>query len=686
MVPAGKVAGTNVVSTPPSPPALSPALADLVQLLQAGVSPEVVAAFITNSANPFYVGSAEIVYLRDLGAPPAILATLIHHDASPEIVARKQSAVAVKPLPPGVALSTPATNVFPQKPAAPAAVPNPPEPVPVSPPEAAAFTVPTAPVDTVTYEVPVETQPVSYSYFYSSLAPYGTWSDVPGYGYCWQPTVAVYSPTWRPYCDGGRWLWSDRGWYWYSSYSWGWAPFHYGRWCQPAGYGWVWQPGTCWGPSWVSWRYSSGYCGWAPLPPSACWTAGVGFYSGGLSVGIGYDFGLPYSSYVFCPTTRFCDPKPYDHCVPSDRTPVLYKDSTVVNNYVLGNNNTIINNGVGFDKVAKVSKGDIRKVKVSEAGLAKDLTPRHERLSDDGATLTVHRPSLAASGAGSTVAPSGRRLAGVSGPRVYSDTPAGAGGLKSSPAAGGGSIPKAGSGFALAPTAGGGAGSVSRPGQDSVVRPSAASATAATEPRSIKPIIIRRTDPPMLAGGPSTTPAPTGQGYAAYDRPVTAAPNSVPMSGEPVKPAVGAGKPAVGVSRNPSSPSVVKPAAGVSAAVASVSRPGGDMSVPGVRPSPGGASSKPVTAVPVTRAVSPAASSAYVKPVGGVSPARPAGSPVRSVPATSAPRVSPGYSAPRPAVSVSSGSPGGSRPAAPASSGSSRAVSAPSASSGKVGR
>ena len=32
-------------------------------------------------------------------------------------------------------------------------------------------------------------------------------------------------------------------------------------------YGWCWAPDTVWGPSWVTWRYSGDYCGWAPLPP-----------------------------------------------------------------------------------------------------------------------------------------------------------------------------------------------------------------------------------------------------------------------------------------------------------------------------------------------------------------------------------------------------------------------------------
>ena len=68
------------------------------------------------------------------------------------------------------------------------------------------------------------------------------------------------------------------GWYWMSDYSWGWAPFHYGRWFHHARFGWCWMPDTVWGPSWVTWRYSDDYCGWAPLPPGAIYRAGVGFF------------------------------------------------------------------------------------------------------------------------------------------------------------------------------------------------------------------------------------------------------------------------------------------------------------------------------------------------------------------------------------------------------------------------
>lgn len=384
--------GTNQVGQAITPETINPtpALAEVIRLLQAGVSEEVVMAYVTNSTEVFGIGSNEILYLHDLGAPPTIITTLIQHDSTPEAMARKQAANAVKPLPPGVALNTPATNLFPKAPAQ--AVNNPPEPVPVNPPADTASTAPvaTAPA-TVAYPEPVE-QPANVSYFYTSLAPYGGWVDVAGYGHCWRPTVAVWNSSWRPYADGGRWLWTDRGWYWYSDYSWGWAPFHYGRWACPAGVGWVWVPDVHWGPAWVSWRYSSAHCGWAPLPPSAHFVFGHGFRHNGISVGFGFDFGIHDDHYVFVPTSRFCDRRPLSYCLTRTHARSVYRESTVVNNYVTVNNTTVVNNGVGLDRVANVTRGGVRQVSLRRSSEPLGPNPRREVLGTDGTTLTVANP------------------------------------------------------------------------------------------------------------------------------------------------------------------------------------------------------------------------------------------------------------------------------------------------------
>ncbi len=72
------------------------------------------------------------------------------------------------------------------------------------------------------------------------------------------------------------------------------------------GFGWCWYPDTVWAPSWVTWRYSNNYCGWAPLPPRTTFQAGVGIVYNGGSVSVGFSFGLGASCFTFVPTQYFC--------------------------------------------------------------------------------------------------------------------------------------------------------------------------------------------------------------------------------------------------------------------------------------------------------------------------------------------------------------------------------------------
>lgn len=97
------------------------------------------------------------------------------------------------------------------------------------------------------------------------LEPYGAWINVPGYGRVWRPASTYVGAGFYPYGSGGRWLYSDAGWVFESSYPFGWAVFHYGRWMNDPFYGWCWAPSTEWAPAWVSWRVGGPYIGWAPL-------------------------------------------------------------------------------------------------------------------------------------------------------------------------------------------------------------------------------------------------------------------------------------------------------------------------------------------------------------------------------------------------------------------------------------
>ncbi|MFA6234445.1 MAG: DUF6600 domain-containing protein, partial [Bacteroidota bacterium] len=105
---------------------------------------------------------------------------------------------------------------------------------------------------------------ISFQLFYDQLSPYGQWVDYPEYGYAWIPNEGS---DFVPYSSRGHWIYTDYGWTWVSDYRWGWAPFHYGRWAYDDYYGWLWVPDNEWGPSWVTWRRSEGYYGWAPMGP-----------------------------------------------------------------------------------------------------------------------------------------------------------------------------------------------------------------------------------------------------------------------------------------------------------------------------------------------------------------------------------------------------------------------------------
>src|SRR6185436_4834686 len=108
----------------------------------------VMLSFVTNSSGTFNLGPDEIIYLKDLGADNSVLTAMIEHDR----------AFAAAAPPPAPVPSTTAAEAALQQPAPQAAT----EAVAVAPP----------------------TEPVTVNHFYSSLAPYGSWVEIDGYGRC----------------------------------------------------------------------------------------------------------------------------------------------------------------------------------------------------------------------------------------------------------------------------------------------------------------------------------------------------------------------------------------------------------------------------------------------------------------------------------------------------------------------
>jgi hypothetical protein len=115
---------------------------------------------------------------------------------------------------------------------------------------------------------------------YEDLAHYGDWRTTAGYGAVWVPRAVPVG--WTPYRHG-RWQWiAPWGWTWIDDAPWGFAPFHYGRWCYLDGV-WGWAPGAWvarpyYAPALVGWIGRPGWsvsfaargfvgAGWFPLAP-----------------------------------------------------------------------------------------------------------------------------------------------------------------------------------------------------------------------------------------------------------------------------------------------------------------------------------------------------------------------------------------------------------------------------------
>jgi len=193
------------------------------------------------------------------------------------------------------------------------------------------------------------------SYFYDYLSPYGIWVYHPPYGYVWIP--GGMSRGWRPYTYG-RWIWTNYGWTWISSYEWGWIPFHYGRWGWSPELGWFWVPDTIWGPAWVIWRWGDFYLGWAPLPPRVPLVPGVGIIS--------LPFELPGYYWIFIDGQYFMSPYLYRYVIPYERN-ITIINYTVIKTNIYVRNNVIINEGIDIDRIRRVTREEVVKYDIRDA-------------------------------------------------------------------------------------------------------------------------------------------------------------------------------------------------------------------------------------------------------------------------------------------------------------------------------
>ena len=348
-------------------------VAGVIKLANAGLDQGVMLAFITNSPSTFNLSSDEIIYLNDLGVASSVVQAMMQRDqalkeAAENLVQTLNTGQAAT-LIPLTAQTAPPPDALPA-PAQPEMAPLPTEPLPPHP---------DAIVD---------------SSFSDALSPYGNWVAVEGCGPCWQPSVTVLNPGWQPYVAGGRWLYTDCGWYWLSGYSWGWAAFHYGRWFHHHQLGWCWTPESVWSPAWVCWKNADSYAGWAPLPPGVSYTS-LGLLFHGRPIPAGFHFGLGADSFVFVAIGHILDHQLHHFALPPDHSNALFHQTTVTTG-IAGSQNRIHNNGIPPGQVAAAIHGEVRTVALRELGGLDVGGARAEHLSLGGKTLAVFRPQLSA--------------------------------------------------------------------------------------------------------------------------------------------------------------------------------------------------------------------------------------------------------------------------------------------------
>ncbi len=221
-----------------------------------------------------------------------------------------------------------------------------------------------------------------YGTFYESLSPYGSWIEIPVYGYVWQPVI-VRDASWRPYCHG-RWVCTDHGWTWISDEPFGWAVYHYGRWTQLRDRGWIWVPGCEWAPSWVSWRSCGTHIGWAPLPPETLAFRGRHWDS---RVDVACGIGAAWFNFV---EIAHFGGGAYLHCLPVAQNNVIFQQTVNITN-IYTRNNRVFCGGPSYGDVCRQASHPPPYCRLQLDG---SHAPAGRRPRFQGDLLTVAAPNI----------------------------------------------------------------------------------------------------------------------------------------------------------------------------------------------------------------------------------------------------------------------------------------------------
>jgi|WetSurSiteA1Bulk_404760.scaffolds.fasta_scaffold12975_2 hypothetical protein len=220
-------------------------------------------------------------------------------------------------------------------------------------------------------------------YFYTELAPYGSWIEVDYGVVVWRPTIIRND--WTPY-NVGRWVWTYDGWYWDSYEPFGHVTYHYGRWYYDDYYGWLWYPDYEWAPAWVEWRYDNDYIGWAPLHPYATFS---------ISIGISWSnvYYSPYYHWNFVTYNHFCDPYVYNYYVEAGYKYRIHSGTKYRHDYSY-RNGRVQNRGIDVEYISNRSGQEIRQRDLTRVRDSRDLKRDSFGDRDEIRTLELKRNEL----------------------------------------------------------------------------------------------------------------------------------------------------------------------------------------------------------------------------------------------------------------------------------------------------
>lgn len=220
---------------------------------------------------------------------------------------------------------------------------------------------------------------VNFDQFYYSLNSYGEWIEIDYDVVVWKPYNV--SRNWRPYTLGS-WHWTTDGWYWDSYEPFGWATYHYGRWHFDDYYGWIWFPDYDWAPSWVEWRYSNDYIGWAPLSPYAR-------YKPGFGISFSINWRTPYQHWHFVKSNHFYHRNVNVYIVNINYNKNIYRTTKYRNDYY-ERDGRIFNNGPDRSFVERRSGTRINETRTISVN---DRESFERTRNSNDSEIRIYRPS-----------------------------------------------------------------------------------------------------------------------------------------------------------------------------------------------------------------------------------------------------------------------------------------------------